>query len=209
MKIYKFILVINLSLLFSNNSHILTKMIDSMNWNFRYTTEDKIKVFRLDNESFPVIKIYKDVDSSMKDKIFDTIRDIDNYHLIISNKKISTQNLTTESTSDTLYVYQSITNMIPFVKNRHIIFKMYMSSKNRLNWELVNENSSKFDRFRTDSYKILDEGAGSWEIINEKLYHFYYMNPKIRVPQFIINKIAENSVLDVFNDILYHAEKIK
>ena len=99
--------------------------------------------------------------------------------------------------------------MIPFVKNRHIIFKMYMSSKNRLNWELVNENSSIFDRFRTDSYKILDEGAGSWEVIDDKLYHFYYMNPKIRVPQFIINKIAENSVIDIYKDILYHSEKIK
>jgi len=209
MKIYKIILVVYLSLLFSNNNHILTKMIDSMNWDFRYTTEDKIKVFRLDNDSFPIIKIHKDVDSKMKNKIFNTIRDIDNYHLIISNKKISTQNLTTESTLDTLYVYQSITNMIPLVKNRHIIFKMYLSSENRLNWELVNKNSSKFDRFRTDSYKILDEGAGAWEIINDKLYHFYYMNPKIRVPQFIINKIAENSVIDVFNDILYHAEKIK
>lgn len=207
MKIYKIMLIVCLSLLFSNNSHILTKMIDSMNWDFRYTTEDGIKVFRLDNDSFPVIKIHKDIDSSMKNKIFDTIRDIENYHLIISNKNISTQNLTTESISDTLYVYQSITNMIPFVKNRHIIFKMYMSSKNRLNWELVNENSSRFDRFRTDSYKILDEGAGSWEIIDDKLYHFYYMNPKIRVPQFIINKVAENSVIDICKDILYHSEK--
>ena len=53
---------------FSNNSHILTKMIDSMNWDFRYTTEDGIKVFRLDNDSFPVIKIHKDIDSSMKIK---------------------------------------------------------------------------------------------------------------------------------------------
>ena len=66
MKIYKIILIVCLSLLFSNNSHILTKMIDSMNWDFRYTTEDGIKVFRLDNDSFPVIKIHKDIDSSMK-----------------------------------------------------------------------------------------------------------------------------------------------
>ena len=83
MKIYKTILIVCLSSLFSNNSHILTKMIDSMNWDFRYTTEDGIKVFRLDNDSFPVIKIHKDIDSSMKNKIFDTIRDIENYHLII------------------------------------------------------------------------------------------------------------------------------
>ena len=33
---------------------------------------------------------------------------------------------------------------------------MYViNQKNRLNWGV--NNSSKFDRFRTDSYKILDE----------------------------------------------------
>ena len=105
--------------------------------------------------------------------------------------------------SDTLYGYQKITNLIPFVKNRQIIFKMFKIGDNRLDWKLLDKDDSFFDKYRHKSNKILSYGAGSWQIHNNKLIHYYYINPELKLPDFLINKATERSVINIFKDVLF------
>ena len=184
---------------YSVNDDLLLNMNDKKNWLYQYTSND-IKVYKLDNDSIPIIKLTKVIESS--DKIFETILNIDNYNKIISNKKIFTKNISSNENSDTLYVYQKVSNIIPFVKNRHLIFQMFQINDNRLDWKLLNKNNILFNNYIDDKSKILSYGAGSWQIDNNILVHYYYINPELALPDFLINKATERSVLDIFKDVL-------
>ena len=143
----------------SNKDVLLSGMNDDEKWLYQYTKDD-IKVYKMDSESISIIKLTKKIESA--DNIFKTILDIDNYNQVISNKKIFTESIPTLANSDTLYGYQKVSNIIPFVKNRHIIFKMFKVNDNRLDWKLLNPDNILFKNYVDDNSKILSYGAGSW-----------------------------------------------
>ena len=184
---------------FSDNDILLSNMNHEEHWTYQYTIDD-IKVYKMNNDSIPIIKLTKEMKSF--NNIFETILNIDNYNQVISNKKIFTEEINISIVSDTLYGYQKITNLIPFVKNRQIIFKMFKIGDNRLDWKLLDKDDSLFDKYRQNSKKILSYGAGSWQIQDNKLIHYYYINPELKLPDFLINKAAERSVINIFKDVL-------
>ena len=158
----------------------------------------------MNNDSIPIIKLTKEI--NLLNNIFETVLDIENYSQVLSNKKIFTEQINMEASSDTLYGYQKITNLIPFVKNRQIIFKIFKVDNNRLDWKLLNNNDALFNKYRQDSAKILSYGAGSWQIQGNKLIHYYYINPELKLPYFLIKKAAERNVIDIFKDVLYFSQ---
>ena len=184
---------------FSDNDILLSNMNHEEHWTYQYTIDD-IKVYKMNNDSIPIIKLTKEMKSF--NNIFETILNIDNYNQVISNKKIFTEEINVRTVSDTLYGYQKITNLIPFVKNRQIIFKMFKVGDIRLDWKLLDKDDSLFDKYRQNSKKILSYGAGSWQIQDNKLIHYYYINPELALPDFLINKAAERSVINIFKDVL-------
>ena len=184
---------------FSDNDILLLNMNNEEHWTYEYTIDD-IKVYKMDSGSIPIIKLTKEMKSF--NNIFKTILNIDNYNQVISNKKIFTEEINVRTISDTLYGYQKITNLIPFVKNRQIIFKMFKIGDNRLDWKLLDKDDNLFNKYRQNSKKILSYGAGSWQIHNNKLIHYYYINPELKLPDFLINKAAERSVINIFKDVL-------
>ena len=184
---------------FSDNDILLSNMNHEEHWTYQYTIDD-IKVYKMNNDSIPIIRLAKEIKSF--NNIFETILNIDNYNQVISNKKIFTEEINVRTVSDTLYGYQKITNLIPFVKNRQIIFKMFKVGDNRLDWKLLDKDDSLFDKYRQNSKKILSYGAGSWQIQDNKLIHYYYINPELKLPDFLINKAAERSVINIFKDVL-------
>ena len=186
---------------FSDNDILLSNMNNVEHWIYQYTVDD-IKVYKINNDSIPIIKLTKEVESL--NNIFETILDIDNYNQVISNKKIFTEQINVKASSATLYGYQRITNLVPFVKNRQIIFKMFKVGDNRLDWKLLNDDDVLFDKYESD--KILSYGAGSWEIQDNKLIHYYYINPELKLPYFLIKKVAERNVIDIFKDVLYFSQ---
>ena len=195
------ILLICIAFSKSENDIILSNMSNEKNWIYKYETSDNISVYKLNNDSFPIIKLSKELDDSYSN-IFQTILSIEKYDSIISNKSFSTKQINKNNNSDTVYVYQKITNIIPFIKNRQIIFKLFKSSDNRLSWKLLKGSDNLFEEFSNRSIKTLDSGAGSWEIIDDKLIHYYYVDPKLNLPDFIINRAAEKSVINIFKDVL-------
>ena len=184
---------------FPDNDILLSNMNNEEHWAYQYTIDD-IKVYKMNNDFIPIIKLTKEIKSS--NNIFKTVLDIKNYNQVISNKKIFTKQINMEASSDTLYAYQEITNLIPFVKNRRIIFKIFKVNDNRLDWKLLNIDDSLFDKYRERDSKILSYGAGSWEIQGNQLIHYYYINPEIKLPNFLINTAAERSVINIFKDVL-------
>ena len=181
------------------NDILLSNMNNEEHWIYQYIIDD-IKVYKMNNDSIPIIKLVKEIKSS--NNIFETVLDINNYNQVISNEKIFTKQINMEASSDTLYGYQEITNLIPFVKNRRIIFKIFKVNDNRLDWKLLNMDDSLFDKYRERYSKILSYGAGSWQIQGNQLTHYYYINPELKLPYFLIKKTAEKSVIDIFKDVL-------
>ena len=188
---------------FFDNDILLSNMNNEEHWIYQYIVDD-IKVYKMNNDSIPIIKLTKEIKSS--NNIFEIVLDIKNYNQVISNKKIFTEQINMKASSDTLYAYQEITNLIPFVKNRRIIFKIFKVNDNRLDWKLLNIDDSLFDKYRERDSKILSYGAGSWEIQGNQLIHYYYINPEIKLPYFLIKKTAERNVIDIFKDVLYFSQ---
>jgi len=188
---------------FSDNDMLLSSMNNEEHWIYQYTVDD-IKVYKINNDSIPIIKLTKEIESL--NNLFETVLDINNYNQIISNKKIFTEQINMKVSSDTLYGYQKITNLIPFVKNRRIIFKIFKVGDNRLDWKLLNDDDVLFDKYKYESDKTLSYGAGSWEIQDNKLIHYYYINPELKLPYFLIKKVAEKNVIDIFKDVLYFSQ---
>ena len=140
------ILLICIAFSKSENDIILSNMSKEKNWIYKYETSDNISVYKLNNDSFPIIKLSKELDNSYS-SIFQTILSIEKYDSIISNKSFSTKQINKNNNSDTVYVYQKIKNIIPFIKNRQIIFKLFKSSDNRLSWKLLKSSDNLFEEF--------------------------------------------------------------
>ena len=141
-----------------------------------------------------------------KQKVFSIIKNLNLYSQIISNKKISTKLIYSEK--DTLYGYQLIANMIPFVRNREYIFKMYMVNENRLDWVLLKNDNMLFSEYVDKKNNILTYGAGSWEIQDDTLLTFrIYVDDEVSLPNRIIRKIRINSIVSTFNDFIQNFKK--
>ena len=188
----------------TNNNEILSLMNSNTKWKF-HSQEDDIKVYINNNKLLPIIKIEKalSLDYDVID-IFNIILDVSNYNDILSNKNLHSEYLINEQ--DTLYVYQKTHNYIPFIKNRHLVFKLYKHNNFRLEWKIVDADHLLYHKFNFKRTKKLIIGAGAWEWNklpnNNLLVHYLYIDPEISVPNFILNNIRKNSAIQVMNDVL-------
>ena len=129
-----------------------------------YDNNQKISTGIGNNVDVTFIKVEKQVNYKVAE-LLSVIMDIDSYDEIISNKNISTHLV--KSYNDTLYAYQLISNMIPFVRERQYIFKMYKISDNKLVWYLLEKDDEMLSEFVNEKVNTLTLGAGSWEM-NDK-----------------------------------------
>jgi len=204
-----FILIINF-IFCGYNETLLSYMNQQGSWIYN-ETQKGLKIYDLDNEDYPIIKIEGEYKYSFQD-LLDVIMNLDGYNDVISNSNVDTQYLLSES--DTLYGYQKVNNFIPFVRNRHIIFKLYQVNENKIEWKLIDKNNSLYDDYKHKRIKELSLGAGSWEIVKQddgliKLVHYMYIDADINMPNFILNTAQKRSVIDIYNDVIYAIEKKK
>ncbi len=197
-----FILILNF-LFCSYNDTLLSYMNQEGPWIYN-ETQDGLDIYDLDNEDYPVIKVEGEFQYSFQD-LLDVIMDLDGHNEVISNSNVYTEFISSES--DTLYGYQKVSNFIPFVRNRHIIFKLYKVDDNKIEWKLIDEDNSLYHSYKHRRIKELSLGAGSWEIFEQenrtvKLIHYMYIDADINLPDFILNTAQKRSVVDIFNDVL-------
>ena len=208
----KFYLIVTIfiSLSFSSkNLFLLSLMNEKSDWVYDYVDDD-IKVFVINNDSLPIIKLEKTVQSV--EGLFEIILNVENYNNVLSERTLTSEYL--GQIADTTYGYQITKNYIPFTRNRHLIFKMYEINNNRIEWYLVDEKHPYFIPYKKRRSKELIFGGGAWQIIElesekYKLIHYLYIDPSINMPKFLLNSITKKSVLKVFKDVLNSYHKIK
>ena len=198
-----FICFLFLTNLFSyDNLSLINDLYYNTMWEKYDINKQKQEIFVSNNaeKNIEYIKIEQIVDFD-KNELFAIIKNLNSYNQIVSNKKISTDLIF--SKNDTLYGHQLITNMIPFIRNREYVFKMYMIDENRLDWVLLNEGNVLLQDYVNRKNNILTYGAGSWEIKNDSLLTFrIFVDDEVNLPNSLIKKIRINSVVKTFNDVL-------
>ena len=199
------ILILLLTLLFpSNSNELLFDMYAIDNWDFIEENSNK-KIYKanctINNDQYIMIeqKLLKE-----QDNVLDVIESVSNYNNVLSNKNIKTKLLL--SKGDTSIVLQTITNAIPFTRDRKYIFKMYRYNENRIDWFLLNDLNVLLYDFKDDDSHKLSFGAGSWEIKikddKKILIYRMYLDDEVNLPLMFIQKIRINQTVDIFNDIL-------
>jgi len=199
------IVIIFLTFLFPlNSTDLLFDMYSINNWVFLEEIDNK-KIYQancaINNDKY--IKIEKEI-FKKEDIILDVIESVSSYDSVLSNKNIKTKLLLNKG--DTSVVLQTITNAIPFTRDREYIFKMYRHNKNRIDWFLVNDSSVILEDFENEDSHKLSFGAGSWEIKKKDdkkiLIYRMYLDDEVNLPLMFIQKIRINQTIDIFNDIL-------
>ena len=199
------IVIIFLTFLFPlNSTDLLFDMYSINNWVFLEEIDNK-KIYQancaINNDKY--IKIEKEI-FKKEDIILDVIESVSSYDSVLSNKNIKTKLLLNKG--DTSVVLQTITNAIPFTRDREYIFKMYRHNKNRIDWFLVNDSSVMLEDFENKDSHKLSFGAGSWEIKKKDdkkiLIYRMYLDDEVNLPLMFIQKIRINQTVDIFNDIL-------
>jgi len=190
------------------NHDILAYMEKNGPWILHEERKD-INIYMYDNPNLSIVKIEKILDSSLsKHEIFSTILNIENYNNVLTDKKIYSEFVTVDS--DTSFGYQKTKNYIPFVRNRHLIFKLYKVHGNRLEWSIVNSDNQLYDRFKHRRIKELKIGAGRWEFLElddtNLLIHYLYIDPNMNIPRFILNNVMRNSAESVMEDVLNYTK---
>ena len=198
-----FICFLFLTNLFSyDNLSLINDLYYNTIWKKYDINKQKQEIFISNNaeKNIEYIKIEQIVDFD-KNELFTIIKNLNSYNQIVSNKKISTELIF--SKNDTLYGHQLITNMIPFIRNREYVFKMYMIDENRLDWVLLNEGNVLLQDYVNRKNNILTYGAGSWEMKDDSLLTFrIFVDDEVNLPNSLIKKIRINSVVKTFNDVL-------
>ena len=208
----KFYLIVTIfiSLSFpSKNLFLLNLMNEKSDWVYDYVDDD-IKVFVMNNDSLPIIKLEKTVQNV--EGLFEIILNVENYNNVLTERTLTSEYL--GEIVDTTYGYQITKNYIPFTKNRHLIFKMYAINDNRIEWYLVGEKHPYFIPYKKRRSKELIFGGGAWQIVEldsgkYKLIHYLYIDPRLKMPKFLLNSVTKKSVLKVFKDVLNSYHKIK
>ena len=190
------------------NHDILTYMEKNGPW-ILYEEHKDINIYMYDNPNLPIVKIEKTLDSSLsKNEIFNTILNIENYNNVLTDKKIYSEFVTVDS--DTSFGYQKTKNYIPFIRNRHLIFKLYQVDDNRLEWSIIDNDNQLYDRFKHRRIKELEIGAGRWEFLERDdtnlLIHYLYIDPNMNIPSFILNNAMRNSAESVMEDVLNYTK---
>ena len=181
---------------------VLNAVNGELIWNLYEEYENKKFVYQSNEilDGVIVTKIEQKVNYKAKD-IIDIILNINQYNTIISNKNIASS--LDSSINDTIYAYQKITNMIPFVRDRQYVFKMYKVNENKINWYILDEKNSIVEKYVDESINTLIYGAGSWEVLDENiLVNKIYVNDEVNMPYKFINRIRIKSVVNIFDDIL-------
>ena len=199
------------------NSEILFNLLeDNKDWVIINKEED-ISLFtkQVPGHDIYAIKISQIISIPLE-IIQNIIMDVDNYESVLSNADGLISN--SESITDSLVIaYQFIPIDLPFFDDRHYYFELKKSDlsfnkkQTLVKWNLIDKNLFNKDRNSLNTI-YLKYGAGIWmaekdEFDNILLSYRIFMDPSGSIPDFIIDKINEISIVNLFTDVLIEAEK--
>ena len=207
--IYRILILVLISFSFSDvNDFILTELYDQRtSWEKYDDYNDNTVVYTGYgyNDNMMFIKIEREIEFKKED-LFKVIKDIESYNLVLTNKNIFSDLVKIDE--DVIYAHQLITNVIPLVRNRQYVFKMYSYNESRIDWTLVDSENKIMEGYLGKNVHNLYYGAGSWHLNSDNILSYrMYIDDEAKLPNTFIKKIRINSALDVFNDVLNYIDK--
>tara|TARA_A100001011_G_C14290707_1_gene836056 strand:+ start:280 stop:879 length:600 start_codon:yes stop_codon:yes gene_type:complete len=176
-----------------------------------------IKIKEIDGFDLPAISIQRVINVD-PNEVKDILIDILNYKNVLkSSGSLKTKIIS--KNNQYLDGYQFIKSELPFISSREYYFRMYYSknfldNNTLVHWYLLNKKNKTKGMVNADDAVYLDFGAGIWlfkKIEKNKYLISYrlYMDPGGSLPDFIINKVNESSIFNIFNDVIEEASKSK
>tara|TARA_Y100001968_G_scaffold322453_1_gene358557 strand:+ start:150 stop:821 length:672 start_codon:yes stop_codon:yes gene_type:complete len=218
---YFFLFIFSISYLFSNINYekLISSLKNDMAWDVINIMEDGsiIKSKKINDMNLSAISIEREIRISPV-VIQDILIDIVNYNNVLKSSG-SLKTKLFKQKNNFLDGYQYIDSGMPFISDRKYCFRMnyseYTKNKNVLmEWYLLNDKGEyKSYIIQNDQDAVyLDYGAGIWMVdkVSDGLYLFSYrlfMDPSGYIPNFIIEKVNENSIYNIFNDVFLEASK--
>ena len=218
---YFFLFIFSISYLFSNINYekLISSLKNDMAWDVINIMEDGsiIKSKKINDMNLSAISVEREIRMSPV-VIQDILIDIVNYNNVLKSSG-SLKTKLFKQKNNFLDGYQYIDSGMPFISDRKYCFRMnyseYTKNKNVLmEWYLLNDKGEyKSYIIQNDQDAVyLDYGAGIWMVdkVSDGLYLFSYrlfMDPSGYIPNFIIEKVNENSIYNIFNDVFLEASK--
>ncbi len=201
---------------YQNSNELINLLANDNDWE-KINHEAGITLFskQISGHNINAIKITKRVSIPLY-IIQNIIMDVDNYDSILSNA----EGLITKSQSvsdNQVVAYQFIPVNLPFFDDRHYYFKLkkydlsYDQEQILVEWNLI--DNSLFDKDKNILDAIyLKYGAGVWMAQHSSsgdilLSYRIFMDPSGSIPDFIIDKINQISIVNLFTDVILTSQK--
>ena len=211
-----FISLLNGKLIYDKPNGLYDILTSNNGWNNKYDKEGLTIAFKnVANHNVSAILIKNKIEIPLN-IIQDVIMDVNNYSSILKNSRGMMTDIL-EVTDSTVIAYQFIPINIPFMDHRHYYFSL---KKNELldiseeiilaDWHLIDQDRFNFSKY-SSSAVFLKHGAGIWMAKNNNkgdmiLSYRIFMDPNGSIPNFIIDKINEISIVNLFQDVVIEAE---
>ncbi len=208
-----YILFISLSFLYSNSNLVLLNQLkESEGWVLIKNRTDSIRVYEknITDMNLKAFKVKKIV-SINPENILNTVMNINKYPDVMSNSDMVS--FIIGKKKDYIYAYNHFSIPIPFIDNRHYIFKIQKSSANQIEWLLIDDNKvkslPKFKKIIDDrpGSVYIDYGAGIWNVrkitdnLNEISYALY-MDSGGSLSDYLNDLFASESIIELYKGVL-------
>ena len=193
----------------------IQELFNNQGWELidKYDNGSEISVKSLEGKHLEAVMISNTVPFDAK-TVLEVVYDVDNYdEIFLSSKQVSTTVL--KSTARFTDAYQHLPVPIPFLSDRHYIFRMDYIKDNRVTWTLLSyENDYKsFLKERDIEFNkpvYLVSGHGIWDAINNgnkscRLSYRVYMDSGGNLPGFLIEWLNRKALANIFQDVIVAA----
>tara|TARA_B100001778_G_scaffold331327_1_gene335534 strand:+ start:25 stop:693 length:669 start_codon:yes stop_codon:yes gene_type:complete len=206
------------TLIISNDNLVLLQSLENNeDWSLIDMRKDSIRVYekKVEGMDLSALKVEKIIDFNPK-LIFETIMDINNYPYIMENPDVTS--FIIGQRDNMIYAYNHFPIPLPFIEDRHYIFKIKQVSDTQINWHLVDymevKSSPRLKSItdKNSSAVYMDYGAGLWEIeiLTESLSrasYILYMDAGGSLTNNLNDLFASQSIIDLYQSILKESNK--
>ncbi len=208
------LLILLLSLGFSRPLHensVLSPLLQKDDWQLIEHFDDGIRLYQRQMNNSVLLAYKVEVESQLsKEKLYSVFEQVSNYTQIIKSAKNITFG-TIRNEKQTVLAYQYID--IPLLNNRYYTYELYKSQHDQdySYWQLT-ENAG-IDKPVNEKDIKLNDGAGLYRVIpldgKNKVQYSLYLDPKGKIPAFLANRANRIGLVNMFRDLLIHAEKTR
>ena len=190
---------------------------DDDNWvNLSYNDGLQIYSKNVDSHPLAALKIESKIDLPL-DIIQSIIMDIEKYDSILKSSN-GLETIQIDMNDNIKVAYQFIPINIPFMSHRHYIFQIEKHDfsinypKMLVEWYILESTSNYAKKFKKQNTIYLEDGVGIWMAKkNEEnkiiLSYRLYMNPGGSIPNFLMDKLNEDSIINIYKDVINESKR--